>query len=189
MTFLLWAPAAYLMGRALYVNNICHCPSGEAVDVAARTNASLTIVPIFFVVILGVLAVGGRLAPPAGAARRAVAVPPKTFDTYVWQFMRWSGVLLIPLVWMHVALQDVLLGVHHIDINFVALRWALLGWRIYDVALLGFAFGHGMLGLRSVVTDYVTHPGWNRALRRLLLLGWLVLTAIGMVAVFGGVQK
>ena len=27
MTFVLWAPAAYLMGRALYLNNICHCPS------------------------------------------------------------------------------------------------------------------------------------------------------------------
>jgi len=140
-------------------------------------------------VILGVLAVGGRVRTAAGTPRRVVAVPPKTFDTYVWQFMRWSGVLLIPLVWMHVALQDILVGVHHIDINFVALRWALLGWRIYDVALLGFAFGHGMLGLRSVVTDYVTHPGWNLVLRWAMLLGWLGLTAVGVVTVFGGVLR
>ena len=113
----------------------------------------------------------------------------RTLETWAWLFMRYSGILLIPLVWIHVAIQDVLVGVHAIDLDYVALRWAMLGWRVYDVALLGFAFGHGMLGLRSVVADYVTHPGWNRALRRLILLGWLALTAVGMVAVFGGVLQ
>ena len=46
----------------------------------------------------------------------------------------------------------------------MALRWATVGWRIYDIALLGFAFGHGLLGLRAVVNDYVTNPRWNRGL-------------------------
>ncbi len=192
LTFILWAPAAYLMSRALYLNNICQCAPETSLtveQVAARTNLSLIIVPIAFFTILGVLGVGGKLASaPAGAPRR-VAVVRKTTDTYIWQFMRWSGVLLIPLAWAHVALQDVLVGVHAIDLDFVALRWASLGWRIYDIALLGFAFGHGMLGLRAVVNDYVHHPRWNRAIKWAMVIGWVVITAIGAVAIIGGVAK
>ena len=90
---------------------------------------------------------------------------------------------------MHVALQDVLVGVHAIDIDFVALRWATAGWRIYDIALLGFAFGHGMFGLRTVVNDYVHNPRWNRAIKWVMAIGWLVITAIGAVAIIGGVAQ
>jgi succinate dehydrogenase hydrophobic anchor subunit len=189
MTFVLWAPAAYFMGRSLYVHSFCaNCPAEAAVDVAARTNFSVTFIPIVFFVILGVLVLGGKALAPAPAARRAI-VPPKTLDTYIWQFIRWSGVLLIPLVWIHVAIQDVLVGVHAIDLDFVALRWATWGWRLYDIALLAFAFGHGMLGLRNVVNDYVTRPAWNRRLKWVMLAGWVVITAIGAVAIVGGVLR
>jgi succinate dehydrogenase cytochrome b556 subunit len=188
LTFILWLPAAYFMGRALYVNNICgNCPPPAPIDVAARTNASVISIPIIFVVILGVLLVGGKLMAPAPAGGRSVA-PRKTLDTYIWQFMRWSGALLIPLVWIHVAIQDVLIGVHHIDLAFVDMRWANWGWRAYDLALLGFAFGHGMFGLRNVVNDYVANPALNRRLKWALIILWLVLMVIGMVAVFGGVS-
>jgi len=188
MTFILWLPAAYFMGRALYINNLCaNCAPAAAVDVAARTNFSVVIIPVIFFVILGVLMVGGKLTAPAGSSNRAVATP-KTLDTYIWQFMRWSGVLLIPLVWMHVAIQDVLIGVHHIDLAFVAMRWANWGWRAYDLALLGFAFGHGMLGLRNVVNDYVSNPALGGRIKWAMIIGWLVLMVIGAVAVFGGAQ-
>jgi succinate dehydrogenase hydrophobic anchor subunit len=192
VTFLLWAPAAYLMSRSLYLNNICHCApvsTRTPEQIAASTNLSLIIVPIAFFAILALLGAGGKLmGGPAGAVRRA-AVVRKTTDTYIWQFMRWSGVLLIPLAWAHVALQDVLVGVHSIDLDFVALRWATIGWRIYDIALLGFAFGHGMLGLRTVVNDYVHHPRWNRAIKWVMVIGWVVITTIGAVAIIGGVAK
>jgi succinate dehydrogenase / fumarate reductase membrane anchor subunit len=188
----MWLPAAILMGRSLYVNNFCPaCLAAEAqqpaMDIAARTNMSIAAVPIVFFIILAVLMVGGKISAPP-PARRTASVP-MTFDTFVWQFLRWSGVLLIPLAWIHVLIQDVLIGVHAIDIDYVALRWATLGWRIYDISLLAFAFGHGMLGLRNVVNDYVTHPGWNRAVKWALLVGWLVISAIGAVAVIGGVNK
>jgi succinate dehydrogenase hydrophobic anchor subunit len=191
ITLLLWAPAAFLMGRSLYLNNICGCApvtTLTADQVARDTNISLAVVPIAFFLILGVLALGAKVRPHASGGRR-LTVPPKTFDTYVWQSMRWSGVLLIPLAWMHVVLQDVVVGVHSIDINFVALRWATTGWRIYDIALLGFAFGHGMFGLRTVVNDYVHPPRWNRAIKWLMVIGWLVITTIGAVAIIGGVAQ
>jgi succinate dehydrogenase hydrophobic anchor subunit len=193
ITFLLWAPAAAMMGFSLYQNNIAGAVtplvSGDTARMAYDTNVSLAVVPIVFFLILGVLAVGAKVQAHATPSGRRVAVPPKTIDTYVWQFMRWSGVLLIPLAWMHVVLQDVIVGVHSIDINFVALRWATTGWRLYDIALLGFAFGHGMFGLRTVVSDYVHSARWNRTLKWLMLVGWLVITAIGAVAIVGGVAQ
>lgn len=188
LTFLMWLPAAFLMGRSLYLNSFCaNCAPEPAMDVTARTNASIITVPVVFFIILVVLVVGGKVTAPPPAGRTAAVA--KTFDTYVWQFMRWSGVLLIPLAWIHVLIQDVLIGVHAIDINYVALRLATIGWKIYDIALLGFAFGHGMLGLRNVVNDYVTNPRVARPLKWGLLVAWVVITAIGAVAVIGGAQQ
>jgi succinate dehydrogenase / fumarate reductase membrane anchor subunit len=122
-----------------------------------------------------------------GASRRRVARP-KNFETTAWLFMRYSGVLLIPLVWIHVLIQDVLVGVHAIDLDYVALRWATLGWRVYDIALLAFTFAHGMNGFRNVLNDYVRGRRTRRALDIALLAAWLVITAIGAVAIVGGVR-
>jgi succinate dehydrogenase hydrophobic anchor subunit len=118
---------------------------------------------------------------------RKVAVP-VTFETRMWQFMRWSGVLLIPLVWIHVALKDVIVGVHAIDLDYVQRTWALLAWRVYDVALLAFTFAHGMNGLRHVANDFVHSEGGKRAVSWLILIGWVVITAIGAIAIVGGVR-
>jgi succinate dehydrogenase / fumarate reductase, membrane anchor subunit len=121
------------------------------------------------------------------ATERRVQVP-KTFETRAWLFMRYSAVLLIPLVWVHVILQDVLVGVHAIDLDYVALRWATLGWRVYDIALLGFAFAHGMNGTRTVLRDYIHRPGLRRLIDWGLLIAWALITAIGAVAIIGGVR-
>lgn len=40
------------------------------------------------------------------------------------KWMRYSGLLLIPLAWGHVLIQDVLVGVDRIDLNYVSLRCA-----------------------------------------------------------------
>jgi succinate dehydrogenase / fumarate reductase membrane anchor subunit len=87
-----------------------------------------------------------------------------------------------------VLLQDVLVGVHAIDINYVQLRWATLGWRVYDIALLGFAFGHGMSGLHTIAEDYIHSRAWSKAVGWLIFAGWLAITAIGAVALLRGVR-
>jgi succinate dehydrogenase hydrophobic anchor subunit len=46
-----------------------------------------------------------------------------------------------------------------------------------------------MLGLRNVVNDYVGNPVWNQRLKWLLLIAWVVITAIGAVAIVGGVMQ
>lgn len=119
-------------------------------------------------------------------AKRTRVVP--SFDTIAWRWMRYSGILLIPLAWIHVAIQDVIVGVHAIDINYVALRWANLGWRVYDIALLSFAFAHGMYGLRQVSQDFFHTEKARRTVSVLLFLLWVVLTIIGAVAIIGGAR-
>jgi succinate dehydrogenase membrane anchor subunit len=110
------------------------------------------------------------------------------FETFTWKWMRYSAILLIPLAWGHVMLQDVLVGGFNVNLDYVALRFSILGWRIYDFFLLAFAFAHGMNGLRQVIFDYVQKESVRRFWAWLLLLIWLVISLIGGVAIIGGVR-
>jgi succinate dehydrogenase / fumarate reductase membrane anchor subunit len=110
-----------------------------------------------------------------------------SFENTAWTWMRYSGLLLIPLAWFHIILQDAIVGVHAIDLDYVAMRWANIGWRVYDFLLLAFAFAHGMNGLRQVLADFIKSETTRRWVNRGLLLGWLVLSLIGAAAIVGGV--
>jgi succinate dehydrogenase / fumarate reductase, membrane anchor subunit len=116
-----------------------------------------------------------------------VAVP-RNFEHVAWKWMRYSGVLLIPLVWIHVIIKDVIVGVHAIDLNYVERIWAMTGWRIYDAALLGFAFAHGMNGLRQILWEYFQAPKTRLVLGWITFIVWFVITAIGATALIGGVR-
>jgi succinate dehydrogenase / fumarate reductase, membrane anchor subunit len=113
---------------------------------------------------------------------------PQNYEIFAWKWMRYSGILLIPLVWIHTIYHDVIMGVHAIDLDYVATRWAYLGWRIYTAALLGFAFAHGMNGLRQVAFDFFHTPKSRRILSISIFFFWLVVTAIGAAAIIGGVR-
>ncbi len=178
--FLLWLPAAYLMGRSLYLNNICRCPPAAAPTPAIPAWAELAVAGALALAVVVLVVLLTRVTPLTGVER--------DLEAWMWLFMRWSGVLLLPLVWIHVLINDVLFGVHAIDLDYVALRWASLGWRLYAFALLAFTFAHGMNGLRIVVGDYVRSPVALRRLSVILLLAWLVWTVVGTIAIVGGVR-
>ncbi len=110
------------------------------------------------------------------------------FDSIAWKWMRYSGLLLIPLAWIHVLIQDVLVGVHQINLDYVAMRWANAGWRVYDFLLLSFAFAHGMNGLRQVLRDYIKNDQAMATINWGLLVFWLVFSLIGAAAIVGGVR-
>jgi succinate dehydrogenase cytochrome b556 subunit len=177
-TFLLWLPAAMVMGRSLYINSICRCAT-EAPKAPGLPDWFNYLVVLSL--LAGVVIVARIASVKSGGIRR-------NFETWMWLFMRWSGVLLVPLAWFHVVINDVIVGVHAIDLDYVALRWAMWGWRAYDIALLAFTFAHGMNGLRYVVNDYFHNAGLNKALNWAILLGWGLITLIGAAAVFGGVR-
>jgi succinate dehydrogenase / fumarate reductase membrane anchor subunit len=114
--------------------------------------------------------------------------PAVSWEARAWTLMRLSALLLVPLVWIHVLIQDIVIGVHGIDLNYVSLRWAYTGWRVYDAFLLSFAFAHGCNGLRQVIEDYATGGRGRMVLRISLLAVWLAITALGGIALIGGVR-
>jgi succinate dehydrogenase / fumarate reductase membrane anchor subunit len=63
------------------------------------------------------------------------------------------------------------------------MRFAFIGWRIYDILLLSFAFAHGMNGLRQVLGDLFPVPAFRRWTSIVLLAAWGVITLIGAIAV------
>jgi succinate dehydrogenase / fumarate reductase membrane anchor subunit len=112
----------------------------------------------------------------------------RNYESVAWKWMRYSGLLLIPLAWTHVLIQDVLVGVHRIDLDYVAMRWSMLGWQIFDILLLAFTFAHGMNGLRQVLHDFIRSEKTMRTVSWGLLLFWLVLSAIGATAIIAGAR-
>jgi succinate dehydrogenase / fumarate reductase, membrane anchor subunit len=113
---------------------------------------------------------------------------PRNYEMIAWRWMRYSGFLLIPLVFVHVILNDIIIGVHGIDIGLVESRWAFVGWRLYSASILAFAFAHGMNGLRQVLDDYIHSPRNRRIVGWVLFFVWLVITLMGAIALVGGVR-
>lgn len=111
------------------------------------------------------------------------------YESVAWRWMRYSGLLLIPLAWGHILIQDILVGVHNIDLDYVAKRWATVGWRVYDFLLLAFAFAHGVNGLRQVLRDYIQGDRAMRIVSWWLFVFWLALSTIGAIAIIGGVRR
>ncbi len=114
--------------------------------------------------------------------------PKPTYESTAWKWMRYSSLLLLPLVWIHVAIQDVIVGVHAIDIDYVALRWANIGWQIYDILLLSFAFAHGMNGLRQVALDFFHTDKSRSVVSWLIFFAWLAISVIGAFAIIAGAR-
>ncbi len=136
---------------------------------------------------------------------------PGRMEATMWSFMRLSGVLILPLVFGHLAMMHVLQGVFDItgaglnvvgtDIvnqtgtatGFVDARWSMLLagvaiWRIYDALLLALVVVHGFNGLRAVVDDYAHHPIINRALNWAIVFGTIALIVLGAAALLYGVE-
>jgi succinate dehydrogenase / fumarate reductase, cytochrome b subunit len=128
-------------------------------------------------------------------------------ERFWWSFMRVSGILIVPLVFGHLAMMHVIQGVFDItardavavgaifeqvganasgtSVEFVADRWNTLVagvavWRVYDFALLALVVIHGFNGLRYVLTDYtMTSPLLRRAMIYLCVMGAVVLLVVG----------
>lgn len=133
-------------------------------------------------------------------------------EATLWSFMRISGVLILPLVFGHLAMMHVIQGVFDITgggldvvgtdmlnesgkaVEFVGARWDMLVagvaiWRIYDGLLLALAVIHGFNGLRYVVNDYAKNGLVNRALNYALVFGMVALIVVGTAALLAGVDE
>ncbi|MGF1505054.1 MAG: succinate dehydrogenase [Chloroflexi bacterium] len=114
---------------------------------------------------------------------KSVSQRDNKFETFMWRYMRWSGVLLVPLVFGHFAIMHVINSVADISYEWVITqRWSFVGWRIYDAFLLWFAGIHGFNGLRIAINDYVHGESLNRVLNILAVVLMVIVLFVGTAA-------
>lgn len=143
---------------------------------------------------------------------KAKAKPGSAIERFWWSYMRVSGLLIIPLVFGHLAMMHVIQGVFDITaanftvvgttalntsgtaVEFVAQRWNMfIGgvavWRLYDFGLLALVVIHGFNGLRYVLTDYTASSVvLRRGVTYACLIGALILLVVGTLALIGTID-
>ena len=103
----------------------------------------------------------------------ASARPSGGEELWSWFFMRLSGLLLIFLVLGHFAIMHLIHPIENLNYDFVAGRYRLLIWRLYDLAMLLLALVHGLNGVRILIDDYLKGLWKTRAHRALQVIGIL----------------
>ena len=170
---------------------------------------------------VGVLAAAIVLAALYSLIRGDAPAPGKypqasPIERFWWSFMRLSGILILPLVFGHLALMHVVQGVFDITaaqavagtmssngtigavpsaVEFVYHRWSyaaggLFVWRVYDLFLLVLVTIHGFNGLRYVLTDYTSGSDFaRRTAVALCTVMAAVLLAVGAAALLVPLEK
>jgi succinate dehydrogenase membrane anchor subunit len=109
--------------------------------------------------------------------------PQGGIDLMAWIFMRVSGVVLLLMVLLHLAIMHIINNIEVINYHFVAQRYATPFWRTYDLVMLWLAFIHGLNGARVMIDDYVGSRGWRLlSLASLYVLGFIFL-ALGSLVI------
>ncbi|MFT4246189.1 MAG: succinate dehydrogenase hydrophobic membrane anchor subunit [Micrococcaceae bacterium] len=102
-----------------------------------------------------------------------------------WLFMRISGVALIVLIFAHLFTNLMVgKGIQAIDFGFVAGKWAHPLWKVWDLLMLWLAMLHGTNGVTTIINDYVTKPGANKALKMTLHIAAAVIIILGSLVIF-----
>ncbi|NJL95214.1 MAG: succinate dehydrogenase, cytochrome b556 subunit [Anaerolineae bacterium] len=150
---------------------------------------------------------GESLSTRKQRLRRASSV-----DVWFWKFMRISGILILPLVFGHLAMVHIIQGVFDMTVagapivgtdmvnesgkavEFVGKRWDYLVagvavWRLYDGALLGLVVLHGFYGLYLIANDYIHNKVINRAANWMIVFGAGALIILGSAALLAGVEE
>ena len=103
--------------------------------------------------------------------------PESGLELFAWIFMRVSGLVLLFLALGHLLIMHIIHNVESIDFQFVAARYGTPFWKTYDILMLWLAMIHGINGVRTVLSDYITARGWRTfSLASLYVLGFVLLT-------------
>jgi succinate dehydrogenase / fumarate reductase cytochrome b subunit len=186
---------------------------GRTLGLIEVLTAQLPFVAGFAVAIIGALlfaAITSVIVPDRSAPGRKTG---SRLEKFWWSYMRISGVLILPLVFGHLAMQHLIQGVFDItaaghtvvgtdmvnqtgtSVEFVANRWNMLVagvavWRLYDFALLALTVIHGFNGLRYVLTDYTMKSTvFRRASIYLCVIAAVVLLVLGGAALLNTIDQ
>lgn len=108
------------------------------------------------------------------------------FEKWGWLFMRGSGVILVVLIFGHLAYNLIWTpgGIHAIDFGFVGGKLADPFWQWWDVLMLWLALLHGSNGMRTIVNDYVRRESLRRLALGAIAVSAVVLIALGTFITF-----
>lgn len=103
-----------------------------------------------------------------------------------WIFMRASGVVLVVLIFGHLAYNLIWTpgGISAIDFGFVGGKLADPFWQWWDVTMLWLAILHGSNGMRTIVNDYVHKPAIRTAAIGAVAVAAAVLLILGTLITF-----
>jgi succinate dehydrogenase / fumarate reductase membrane anchor subunit len=111
--------------------------------------------------------------------------PRTRLELWAWLFMRFSGILLLFLAVGHVLIMHVLdTGVERVNFDFVVERWSSPFWRTWDWMMLVLALLHGIVGMRTIILDYVKRPGARLAWNWTFAIVGFSLFVLGTMVVF-----
>ena len=100
-------------------------------------------------------------------------------EFYSWLFFRVSGLLLVFLALGHFLIMHAFNSILDVDYRFVAQRWQVPAWRIYDWLLLALALLHGFNGLRVVVNEHIASASLRRVLQPMVATATLLFLTLG----------
>jgi succinate dehydrogenase / fumarate reductase membrane anchor subunit len=109
--------------------------------------------------------------------------PESGLELYAWIFMRVSGVVLLVMVLLHLAIMHLINNVEVISYHFVVLRYATPFWRTYDLVMLWLAMIHGLNGLRVVIDDYLISRGWPVTALCVAFISGVIFLALGSLVI------
>jgi succinate dehydrogenase / fumarate reductase cytochrome b subunit len=102
-----------------------------------------------------------------------------SFERFMWQFMRISGVLLVVLVFWHLIIMHFVNDITDITGEFVFTRFRDNPiWIAVDLSMLFLAWLHGLNGVRIVIVDYMRRS----YVRRIVLLALFAFGLVWLVA-------
>ncbi|HQF71686.1 MAG TPA: hypothetical protein PLH39_10450 [Promineifilum sp.] len=113
--------------------------------------------------------------PPGKITVRRVKLE-RSYERYLWLFMRLSGVAMLILAVGHMVIQHVLNSSTNLTIQFVAAQWDNWGWKAFDILLLWMAIPHGIRGLFNILSDYIHNNGARRVIS--VILGLFVVATV-----------
>ncbi|MDX1992165.1 MAG: succinate dehydrogenase, cytochrome b556 subunit [bacterium] len=182
--------------------NVFILPLGEVLSEQLPFAVGITVAAVASVLLSGFAGLITRNRDQITVGR------PSRLERFWWSYMRVSGLLIVPLVFGHLAMAHVIQGVFDITaqgysvvgtdainqtgtaVEYVGERWLLLVWRVYDIALLLLVTVHGFNGLRYVLTDYLAFsPLLRRAGSYLCVIGATVLLVTGTGALLGTIDE
>jgi len=100
-----------------------------------------------------------------------------------WYFLRISGIVLVFFALGHVFITHYINVPSETTFDFVSARWANPLWRTFDLILLFAALWHGLVGLRTILTDVIKKQGARQIAYAAIWIFGILFTILGTITI------